>query len=262
MSADKVLLLSFPKSGSNWVRYCVEHFSGRRTPGKARRNVLVKDGPTVFDRMHFVDKRHRNRFMHARARQGLEDYAHADKTGLHGWLSTWRKDRRVRQVTERRLLLLLRSHYESFGRNRLTAPEDMTGYLGNIQAFEACRRDKLLIYYHDLISDMSAMGRILDFLEIPHDLTGFDVEQHRKRSLELYARGPDQPESREALLDFAYHSRTLPPETRRALKHYCQSYLGAALYDKYLACFDLLSGDQGIPAQAARQETIGRARTS
>jgi hypothetical protein len=238
MSADKVLLISFPKSGSNWVRYCVEHFSGRRTPGKARRNVLVTDGPTVFDRMHFVDKRHRNRFMRARARQGLEDYAHEDKTGLHGWFSTWRKDRRVRQVTGRRLLLLLRSHYESFGRNRLTAPEDLTGYLGNIRVFEACRRDKLLIYYHDLISDMTAMGRILDFLEIGHDFAGFDVEHHRKRSLKLYARGPDLPESEGALFDFAYHSRSLPEQTREALKAYCQTYLGSEIYDQYLACFD------------------------
>ncbi len=36
MTGDKVLLVSFPKSGSNWVRYCVEHFSGRRTPGTTR----------------------------------------------------------------------------------------------------------------------------------------------------------------------------------------------------------------------------------
>ena len=259
--SDKVLLISFPKSGSNWVRYCVEHFSGRRTPGKARRNVLVKDGPTVFDRMHFVDKRHRNRFMHARARQGLEDYHHTDKTGLHGWFSTWRKERRVRQVTNRRLLLLLRSHYESFGRNRLTAPEDLTGYLANIQVFEACRRDKLLIYYHDLISDMTAMGRILAFLEIPHDFTGFDVEHHRRRSLELYARGPDQPESKDALLDFAYHSRALPPETKQALKDFCQSYLGAEFYEEYLACFDRLAED-AKPAAAARQEMTGSVRTS
>jgi hypothetical protein len=246
MTSDKVLLISFPKSGSNWVRYCVEHFSGRRTPGKARRNVLVSSGPTVFDRMHFVDKRHRNIFMHSRARQGLEDYGHEDKTGLHGWLSTWRKDRRVRQVGNRRLLLLLRSHYESFARNRLCAPEDITGYLGNIEVFEACRRDKLLIYYHDLITDLTAMGRILDFLQIPYDFAGFDVEHHRKRSLELYSRGPDQPESKDALFDFAYHSRELPAETGQALKAFCIAYLGADLYEKYLACFDRLSGDSAI----------------
>jgi hypothetical protein len=262
MSADKVLLVSFPKSGSNWVRYCVEHFSGRRTPGKARRNVLVSAGPTVFDRMHFVDKRHRNLFMRARARRGLEDYEHEDKTGLHGWLSTWRKERRVRAVERRRLLLLLRSHYESFGRNRLSAPEEMTGYLGNIQVFEACRRDKLLIYYHDLVSDLATIGRILDFLEIPHDFTGFDVEQHRRRSLELYARGPDQPESRDALLDFAYHSRGLSAETRQALKAYCQSYLGPELYERYLGGFDRLSEGHAGAVDGAIQPTIGRGRTS
>ena len=166
ITGGKVLLVSFPKSGSNWVRYCVEHFSGRRTPGTTRRTVLVSEGPTVFDRIHFVDKRHRNIFMHSRARRGLTDYAHTDKTGLHGWLSTWRKDRRVRAVQNRRLLLLLRSPYESFARNRLTAPEDLIGYLGNVQAFEACRRDKLLVYYHDLVADLAAIGRILDFLAV------------------------------------------------------------------------------------------------
>jgi hypothetical protein len=258
MSADKVLLLSFPKSGSNWVRYCVEHFSGRRTPGKARRNVLVTDGPTVFDRMHFVDKRHRNLFMHARARRGHEDYQHTEKSGLHGWFSTWRKDRRVRLVEQRRQVLLLRSHYESFGRNRLSAPEDMTGYLGNIKVFEACRRDKLVIYYHDLVSDVAAMGRILDFLEIRHDFADFDVEHHRRRSLELYARGPDQPESTDALFDFAYHSRALPPETRQALAAYCRTYLGAGLYDRYLGVFDRLAADR---AQAPGA-TVGGARTA
>ena len=241
MTGDKVLLVSFPKSGSNWVRYCVEHFSGRRTPGTTRRTVLVSEGPTVFDRIHFVDKRHRNIFMHSRARRGLTDYAHTDKTGLHGWLSTWRKDRRVRAVQNRRLLLLLRSPYESFARNRLTAPEDLIGYLGNVQAFEACRRDKLLVYYHDLVADLAAIGRILDFLAVRYDFTGFELEHHRQRSLELYGRGPDQPESKDALFDFAYHSRDLPAATKQALKSYCLSYLGADLYDKYLACFDRLS---------------------
>jgi len=251
MISDKILLVSFPKSGSNWVRYCVEHFSGLRTPGKARRNVLISQGPTIIDRMHFVDKRHRNVFMHSRARRGLEDYAHEDKTGLHGLLSTWRKDRRVRKVVDRRLLLLLRSHYESFARNRLGAPEDLIGYLGNVQVFEACRREKLVIYYHDLVADLTAMGRILDFLDIPYDFADFDVEHHRRRSLELYSRGPDQPESKDALFDFAYHSRELSPATRQALKAYCISYLGADLYDKYLACFDRLSAASEREAASA-----------
>jgi hypothetical protein len=241
MTSDKVLLVSFPKSGSNWVRYCVEHFSGLRTPGKARRNVLISQGPTIIDRMHFVDKRHRNAFMHSRARRGLEDYAHEDKTGLHGWLSTWRKNRRVREVLKRRVLLLLRSHYESFARNRLAAAEDLIGYLGNVQVFEACRREKLVTYYHDLVADLTAIGRILDFLHVPYDFAGFDVEHHRRRSLELYSRGPDQPESKNALFDFAYHSRELPAATKQALKAYSISYLGADLYEKHLACFDRLS---------------------
>ena len=155
--------------------------------------------------------------MHSRARQGLEDYAHADKTGLHGWLSKWRKDRRVRQVTGRRSVLLLRSHYESFGRNRLDDPQDMTGYLGNIQVFEACRRDKLLIYYHDLISEWPRWA-------------GSSTSSRSRTIRGLRRRAPPQalaralrPRARPArkhgaLFDFAYHSRGLPPETRQALR--------------------------------------------
>jgi hypothetical protein len=85
------------------------------------------------------------------------------------------------------------------------------------------------------------MGRILEFLHVPYDFAGFDVEHHRRRSLELYSRGPDQPESKNALFDFAYHSRELPAATKQALKAYSISYLGVDLYEKHLACFDRLS---------------------
>jgi hypothetical protein len=195
--SDRVLLISFPKSGSNWVRYCVEHFSGRRTPGKARKSVLVSEGPTVFDRMHLVDKRHRNLFMHARARQGLEDYEHADKTGLHGWLSTWRKERRVREVTGRRLLLLPRHLPRLDGFRRRDPPQALARAL--------CPRPR--------------------------------------------------PAREDALFDFTYHSRDLPPKTRAALQTYCGSYLGADLYDSYLGCVDRLG-------EAMPQRTIGSPRTS
>ena len=47
----KTLVISFQRSGINWLRHCAEHFSGVRTPGRPH---MVEDGPSLFDRTHDV----------------------------------------------------------------------------------------------------------------------------------------------------------------------------------------------------------------
>ncbi len=59
----------------------------------------------------------------------------------------------------------------------------------------------------------------MDFLAVAYDFTGFAPRAPPAALLaELYAPGPDQPESKDALFDFAYHSRDLPAATKQALK--------------------------------------------
>jgi hypothetical protein len=53
--SDKVLLCSFPKSGSNWVRYCIAYCSGRPAPGSMRR-LLHHAGEPIVSRTRFPDE--------------------------------------------------------------------------------------------------------------------------------------------------------------------------------------------------------------
>jgi hypothetical protein len=238
MSTDKVLLVSYPHSGSNWVRYCIEYFSGLRTPG-SKRHPLVRSGPTIIDRTHFLDKRHRRLFVRARRDPAEWD----DGASLKPWLlrlySGLKKERQVRDiVNHRRVILLLRGPAESYCRNQLRFHEGLVGYLGNIRIFDACRRDKLLVYYEDLVRDFGEMGRILDFIGVSYDLSSFDLDHHRAKSLGLYSTGPYQAQSQDDLYNFSFHSGELSNDMRNALRAYAVSYLGQDLHAKYLSRFD------------------------
>jgi hypothetical protein len=236
--SDKVLLCSFPKSGSNWVRYCIEHFSGRPTPGSERR-LLHHAGEPIIDRTHFLDKRDRRVFLAHKLRR---DKPAVDAPSPLGWrarLEDWRRAReRERLARERRVLLLLRDPFDLYVRVRALDPEAFRGYASNIAVFDRCRRDKLLVYYEDLMVGTGEIGRILDFVGIPHDLAGFDLEAHRRRSLALYAQGPDAPQTADDPLDFGRHARRLAPETRARLRDFLLERLGPELYRRYLGRYD------------------------
>jgi len=211
-SGDRALLVSFPKSGSNWVRYCIEHFSGKRTPGD-KRPLLVTEGETVIDRTHFLDKRDRRLLLkHSRggpARKPFEEKRRLLPRVIDNHLKRRAVEGIVRQ---RRVLLILRNPYELYARLGAEHPAALQGLFGNIAVFERCERDKCLVHYEDLMADFAWMERILDFLGIEHDLGDFDLEHHRRRSLELYARAPDKPRTADDPTAAEHHSRSLSPE--------------------------------------------------
>ena len=67
----RTLVISFPRSGLNWLRHCTEHFSGRRTPGRTH---IISEGPTIFDRAHDVTRPNKRDFVSLYARDGTEIY--------------------------------------------------------------------------------------------------------------------------------------------------------------------------------------------
>ena len=54
--AARFLVISFQRSGLNWLRYCTEYFSGVRTPGRTQ---IIAEGPVFFDRAHDVRRKAR-----------------------------------------------------------------------------------------------------------------------------------------------------------------------------------------------------------
>src|SRR5436190_1170629 len=49
--AARFMVISFQRSGLNWLRYCTEYFTGTRTPGRPQ---IIAEGPVFFDRAHDV----------------------------------------------------------------------------------------------------------------------------------------------------------------------------------------------------------------
>src|SRR5947209_19868048 len=72
LQTDKPLVLSFQRSGLNWIRHCAEHFTGRPTPGRTH---LVAEGEVLFHRTHDVRKPTKRRlYVSLRRSDGTEIY--------------------------------------------------------------------------------------------------------------------------------------------------------------------------------------------
>jgi hypothetical protein len=198
------LIASYPRSGLNWVRYCIEWFSGRPTPG---RPLLQEFGLPIIHRSH--------------------DLIGDAWWGPRPWPTLYGSP-------YRRLLLLLRNYKEGLACEGLDDFTRMRPYLNNLQAWEGFAGDKLVVHYEDLIADFTWMGRILSFLDIDHDQAGFDLATHRARSHLAYQarRGVGPPHHP---LDFSSHSRRLAPARRAEADAWFLARLGPEVYGRHLA---------------------------
>lgn len=202
------LVASYPRSGLNWLRYCVEYFSGRATPG---RPLLHRDGPPILHRSH--------------------DLVGRDWWGPVPWPTLHDADGRANY---RRLVLLLRNYKEGLACEGMNDLARMRPYVANLRAWEGFGGDKLAVHYEDLMTDFAWMERILEFLGIPHDRAGFDLDRHRETSRLIYhARRGAGP--RHAPLDFTFHSRRLAPERRAEADAWFLEQLGTEIYGRHLA---------------------------
>lgn len=142
----KTLVISFQRSGINWLRHCAEHFSGVRTPGRAH---MVKEGPFLFDRTHDV--------AHKSKRSEFKSLYQADGNEVYG-----------------RVALLIRNPFETFVSQytRKGIPfdegiESFAPYAANIGAFHDLRRaDKAVFYYEDFASQEAGTFAFLRFIGV------------------------------------------------------------------------------------------------
>ena len=171
LDSSKTILVSHPRSGLNWLRYCIEYFSGQSTPGRTK---LKEGGDPAIYRTHDVRK------------------AETPDTCNCIFYKECRFHRAVREVMWRcgyhftpifpRMVLIVRDYHDNAARESTWR---LSRYAVNIRAYDAFEGDKLILYYEDLKDDFSHVERLLDFLGINHDAP-FDVEEHRAKSLEWY----------------------------------------------------------------------------
>ena len=140
---SKILLISYPKSGSNWVRYSIEFLTKRPTPGHFRL-ILNKKNP-LFERVHGYN-----------TKLVMDDF---DK-----------------------IILLIRNYKECLISHRKQAFEKVKSiedffslnckqppawYMSNIECFDCFNGEKLLIYYEDLlIKPEIEIVKLINFLGI------------------------------------------------------------------------------------------------
>ena len=159
----RALVISFQRSGLNWLRHCAEHFGGIRTPGRTQ---LIRDGPVLFDRAHDVRRStKRSEFAGLYTPDGNEIYG--------------------------KVALLLRDPYDCFTSHYLgrrgfrfkKGLEAFESYANNINAFDQLRAEKAVFYFEDYINQAAGTFAFLRFFGIephdgPHDFEGL-IESSR-----------------------------------------------------------------------------------
>lgn len=140
-----VYVVSAPRSGMNWLRYCVEHFYGVRTSGKT--SLIPRDvEPTqAFYRSHDA--------LNVSRRKGYAPGA-------------WQKID-PNATTQDTIVLILRDPLETYARMAKKSLRRFRCYAGNIQFYmQAEAKKKAVFYYADLIRSPQEMLRLMEFMDL------------------------------------------------------------------------------------------------
>ena len=209
IDSRKGIVVSFPRSGLNWLRYCLEHLTGLRTAGRTK----IHDwGDLVVYRTHNVRD------------FGGHDSCHCPFYDSDG------------KPIHNKVILLIRDYRETFIRmtksqqGTVPSPEEIRSgqvfhfrdYFENLKAFDEFMGDKLLVYYGDLISDFSEVKRVLDFLDLSYDLSTFDIDYHQQQSLELYDI-QHKSYTKDNLYDLYFHRNQVSPEVVEAIDDFANN---------------------------------------
>jgi hypothetical protein len=211
---DVPIVLSYQRSGLNWLRHCVERVSGRRTPGNYPH--IYERGKAVFHRAHSANNVDEDPFS--------EEMPFFDRKGGRPRYS--------------KMLLLVRNYKELYVRQAKKNLTLMADYVNNLLVYDAFEGEKMISYYEDVVLDFwNAMPRALEFLNVTNGLEGFDYEKERAESLTWYHKKYRTNPDAFVVNDVLRHSRKLDAETRRTLDAHFRRELPGA-FDKYLTRYE------------------------
>ncbi|MBD3279079.1 MAG: hypothetical protein GF388_12330, partial [Candidatus Aegiribacteria sp.] len=185
----KTILLSYPRSGNTWLRYCIEFLTKRPTRSyNPDDNTPINTGLGRFvdididyDAPPIVYKTHGHRY----------------------------NEKQSYDMDNDKLIVLVRNYKECLVRHHIGGAGSLdrkfyaqtqgyrdgeTDYIGYFQIYEQWQGKKILIYYEDLITDLEAeLLKVLKLLEYDGsylrelmDNIGF----HKKQSIGLYSKNP------------------------------------------------------------------------
>jgi hypothetical protein len=206
----RVFLLSYPRSGNTWLRFCLEYLTKRPTLAFKEKNeeIWTFSIPLGLNIPELETDLSRPCIWKVHSRKRIEQIATPDpKTD--------------------KLIFLVRNYRECLLRD-LCNPTNVlqelrnpdSTYFSNFSVYEEWdASQRLLIYYEDLLENPEAtLKTILLFLnESPHLLTKFlsQAASFKNLSLHFYQQfiGPAKSQG----TDLQYHSKRIPPHIKAAL---------------------------------------------
>lgn len=206
-----IYVVSAPRSGLNWLRFCLEYYLGVKTPGH---DILVKgDG----------------------VRQPAFIRAHNARKG-----SNLNKGTAFGEITkpEDKVLLLIRNPLETFVRSADRSFKRYNNFVENIRYFSTCNAgSKLVAYYEEHTTKPEVMAGIMKFLDIP-PAPGFTTPEAGRLSeewQELSAKSRSTYDMQQAHgggsmtqanpTDFSFHQRALSGEEKQQVWRFLQRKL-------------------------------------
>lgn len=210
-------LLSYPRSGVTWLRYCIEELTGRPTLGASSSDhpICNRDGVNlnVDPQKDFVAfKRH--------------------------W---WNGEE---FSSEDHITLVIRNHVEILSRHRTkdghstqrVLEEDAPEYVNNIKKFDSFGGGKYVVYYEDIIKDKPLKEILYDFVDLYDDASEErlislmeSIDHHRKISLQSYPKSHTKGEKE------VYHQKEVDDDLRKRFDERVKELMDEDLFEKYLS---------------------------
>lgn len=218
---DRTFLLSFPRSGNTWLRYCIEYTTQR--PSFNRFNLKHDVNFPLGWSANFPIDIIKSPIEKVHLAKELQRTQANDQTDALILIVRNPKEALIRVAGK---TVLMQAIMEA------TCPKNLEIYFEALTIFDSWRSPKkMLVYYEDLLQNPQAvLESILAFLNettecLPEFLANYQV--HKKKCLSIYkvsASGGD---------DLLYHSKSLSGEERKNIDYWVQKKV-PALWDKYL----------------------------
>lgn len=164
------VLITFPRSGTNWTRYCIEYFSEKPTPGKKR--IYKQDkGTSVIYRTH--DIKNINPVCIKNGKNKPKNFFKS-----------------INESNFSKIILIIRNpldNYVSFNKNY----DKLKNFFNNISVYDNFDGEKIIKYYEDITSDdFNHMLEIIKFIGIDYEskIKNFieKLQYHKEESIKMY----------------------------------------------------------------------------
>lgn len=214
-------LLSYPRSGNTWLRYCLEYLTGR--PTMHRFNIKDKRNCPIGWLAGFEVDCSKPPIEKVHCKKEIDRSKHDPDNDLLIVIVRNPKEALSRQLGQEITLPLLKKRGGGY---------DAKTYFDNLATYDSWKSEnRILIYYEDLLTKpKETLACLLLFLnESLEYLDCFmnEYEAHKIHAIEIYK------ESKSDVTDLLYHSKLIDVDHRRQIDEWI-AQLYPAMWDTYL----------------------------